>query len=62
MPHSSAFESSSAQAAPLLGKLKTNLESVLLGKTDVIQLAMVALLAEGHILIEDVPEIGRAHV
>src|SRR5207302_2099133 len=46
-------------AAPLLAKLQANLESVLLGKSEVIQLAMVALLAEGHILIEDVPGIGK---
>src|SRR5438132_4175845 len=44
---------------PLLAKLRKNLESVLLGKSEVIQLAMVALLAEGHILIEDVPGVGK---
>ena len=34
--------------APLLSKLQQNLESVFLGKSDVIQLAMVAVLAEGQ--------------
>src|SRR5262245_10137934 len=29
------------------------------GKDDVIQLAAVALVAEGHILIEDVPGVGK---
>src|SRR5437016_3990058 len=46
-------------APVLLEKLRINLESVLLGKGEVVQLAMVALLAEGHILIEDVPGVGK---
>ncbi len=32
---------------------------VLEGKTDVIQLAIVALLARGHLLVEDVPGVGK---
>src|SRR2546421_288208 len=43
----------------ILAKLQANLERVLLGKTDVIRLALTALLAEGHLLIEDVPGIGK---
>ncbi len=43
----------------LVEKLRLNLASVFLGKGDVIQLAMVAVLAEGHILIEDVPGVGK---
>ena len=45
--------------APLLAKLQKNLESVFLGKSEVVHLAIVALLAEGHILIEDVPGVGK---
>jgi MoxR-like ATPase len=48
-----------AEIARLLGKLQDNLERVLLGKTDVIRLALTALLAEGHVLIEDVPGVGK---
>jgi MoxR-like ATPase len=33
--------------------------SVLLGKEDVVRLAVLALLAEGHLLIEDVPGVGK---
>src|SRR5947209_19551404 len=33
--------------------------SVLLGKAEVIRLAVVTLLADGHLLIEDVPGIGK---
>ncbi len=43
----------------LLRKLRANIESVLLGKSEVIQMAVVALLAEGHVLIEDVPGVGK---
>ena len=36
-----------------------NVERVIVGKRDVIELAVVALLCEGHILIEDVPGVGK---
>jgi MoxR-like ATPase len=43
----------------LLAKLENNVASVFLGKPEIIRLALVALLAEGHLLIEDVPGIGK---
>jgi MoxR-like ATPase len=43
----------------LLNRLLENIGSVVLGKPEVIKLAVVALLAEGHILIEDVPGVGK---
>jgi len=43
----------------LLNRLLENVGSVVLGKPDVIRLAVVALLAEGHVLIEDVPGVGK---
>ncbi len=36
-----------------------NVEKIIVGKWEVIELALVALLAEGHILVEDVPGIGK---
>jgi MoxR-like ATPase len=42
-----------------LERLRANVANVLLGKPEVIQLALVALLADGHLLIEDVPGIGK---
>src|ERR1700687_5903032 len=36
-----------------------NIEQVIVGKRDVIDLLLVALLCEGHVLIEDVPGIGK---
>ena len=43
----------------LLNKLLENVGSVVLGKPEVIKLAVVAVLAEGHVLIEDVPGVGK---
>lgn len=37
-----------------------NVESVIKGKSDVVRLAMVAILCEGHILFEDVPGTGKS--
>ena len=45
--------------APLLRRLQDNVATVLLGKPEAIRLALVALLADGHLLIEDVPGIGK---
>lgn len=36
-----------------------NVEQVLLGKRDAIKLCLAALLADGHVLIEDVPGVGK---
>ena len=36
-----------------------NIERVIVGKRDVIDLLLVAVLCEGHVLIEDVPGIGK---
>jgi MoxR-like ATPase len=40
-------------------KVKENVERVIVGKGEVIELAIVALLCEGHILFEDVPGLGK---
>ena len=42
-----------------LHRLLDNIGAVVLGKPDIIRLAVVALLAEGHVLIEDVPGVGK---
>jgi MoxR-like ATPase len=39
--------------------IQANVERVIVGKSDVVRFAMVALLCEGHILLEDVPGIGK---
>ncbi|PLT28530.1 AAA family ATPase [Peribacillus deserti] len=42
-----------------LAALKENIEKVLVGKSDVIDLLMQCLLANGHVLLEDVPGTGK---
>jgi len=43
----------------VLGQLKINLGKVIRGKEDVIEQILIALLADGHVLIEDVPGTGK---
>lgn len=40
-------------------KVLTNINKVIIGKEDVALLSLVALLAEGHVLLEDVPGVGK---
>jgi MoxR-like ATPase len=39
--------------------IKKNVAQVIVGKDDVIELCLVAVLCEGHVLLEDVPGIGK---
>ncbi len=43
----------------LAGRVIANVGRVIVGKAKVIELALVAMLCEGHLLIEDVPGIGK---
>ena len=36
-----------------------NVEKVIVGKTDVVETLVIALLCEGHVLLEDVPGVGK---
>jgi|SRR5690625_3629328 len=40
-------------------KVLSNIRKVIIGKEDVATLSLVALLAEGHVLLEDVPGVGK---
>ncbi len=44
---------------PVLVRLRETVESALEGKSEVVELALVSLLAGGHLLIEDVPGVGK---
>ena len=46
-------------AAQAVERLRRNIEGVFLGKPDAVQLVLVSLLAQGHVLIEDVPGVGK---
>jgi MoxR-like ATPase len=48
-----------AAVAATFGAIEQNVTSVIAGKRDVVRLALVALLSEGHLLIEDVPGVGK---
>jgi MoxR-like ATPase len=45
--------------AKAAAQLRENVQKVIVGKDDVINLTLVAVLCEGHILLEDVPGIGK---
>jgi MoxR-like ATPase len=45
--------------ARVVERVRTNVEKVIEGKPDVVASTLVVLLAEGHLLIEDVPGVGK---
>ena len=40
-------------------RIAANIERVIVGKREAVELAVIGLLAEGHLLIEDVPGVGK---
>src|SRR5215212_7667107 len=48
-----------ADVAELARRIAGNVGHVLVGKPDVVRIALVTLLAEGHLLVEDVPGVGK---
>ena len=50
--HIQAFEQLAGQMADRIG-------TVVLGKSEVVRLALTALFAQGHVLLEDVPGVGK---
>jgi MoxR-like ATPase len=55
----SSLPLSSAQAHPKLHSLLAQLNQIILGKDRQIRLAVSCMLAHGHLLIEDVPGVGK---
>lgn len=47
------------QAAQWIDRIRQNLAAVIQGKTSAIDLLLAALLAQGHVLIEDLPGLGK---
>ena len=45
--------------ATVTDRVTENIEKVIEGKPDVVRTTMTVLLAEGHLLIEDVPGVGK---
>jgi MoxR-like ATPase len=50
---------SNGDFASTFDRIQSTIEQVIQGKTEQIRLALVCLLAEGHLLIEDVPGVGK---
>ncbi len=48
-----------AEVAEVAGRIAGNVSRVLVGKPEVVRVALITLLAEGHLLIEDVPGVGK---
>jgi len=47
------------ESAERIATLRNNIQKVICGKDDVVKLAVVSLLAKGHLLIEDIPGVGK---
>ena len=47
------------KATERLGKVIDNIEKVIIGKREIAELSLVALLSHGHVLLEDVPGVGK---
>ena len=58
-PKAESAANSLGAVAQAAAKIKSNVERVLVGKGDVIDLTLAAMLSGGHILVEDVPGIGK---
>ncbi|MDJ0850979.1 MAG: MoxR family ATPase [Myxococcota bacterium] len=50
---------STAEAAEQTGRLRANVERALRGKPDVVRRAVETVVARGHLLLEDVPGVGK---
>ena len=48
-----------AKAQERIGAIVANIDSVIQGKHDVVELVVLALVARGHVLLEDLPGTGK---
>jgi MoxR-like ATPase len=47
------------RVAEIARRIMDNVERVIVGKRDVVELALIALVCQGHLLVEDVPGVGK---
>jgi MoxR-like ATPase len=47
------------ELAAVTGRITDNVQKVIAGKSEAIRIALVTLLSEGHLLMEDVPGVGK---
>lgn len=48
-----------SQVKDIASKIRDNIEKVIIGKSEVIDLVLVSLFSNGHVLLEDVPGLGK---
>lgn len=58
-PAGALSQQRAAQDRNAILKIVDNIESVIVGKRDVVEIVVLAMIAEGHVLIEDVPGTGK---
>src|SRR5579884_4088973 len=56
---SAAGDEAMARANGILDAVLNNVERVIVGKRQEVELALIALVCQGHVLIEDVPGVGK---
>ena len=59
LPETATPQLSRPELAEILSGLIKNIESVIVGKREVIEACLIGLMAGGHILLEDVPGVGK---
>ncbi|MBV9312765.1 MAG: AAA family ATPase [Pseudonocardia sp.] len=47
------------ELAAVTARIADNVERVIAGKSDAVRIALITLLSEGHLLVEDVPGVGK---
>ncbi len=47
------------EARNMANRIINNIEKVMVGKTEAVELAVIALISRGHLLIEDAPGVGK---
>ncbi len=57
--HAPISETEARDGAEVAGGIVANVERFIQGKREVIDLSLTCLLAEGHLLLEDVPGVGK---
>ena len=57
--HMAKSEASSSHIQSLCEKVLKNINQVIIGKEDVVRLFLAAILCDGHVLLEDVPGVGK---
>src|SRR5688572_22119486 len=60
MKHDVGDQAVAPEVRSLVASLEANMSGVVLRKADVVRLCVIALLAGEHVLLEDVPGVGKA--